>query len=270
MYAIIVSTVDAAGLTIKKQLLENFDFKKTKNTYKGNEIYNYKNFNLYTINDLQIYADYLNELKEEILIFASRHSSEKGTPSLTAHCIGNWGTEAKFGGKPRTLVPAVPSLVKNYLNGLQKHKEKNSLDYEVVAEVTHHGAFLTKPSVYIEVGSSEKQWRDEKAALAIAETIMNDTYLGKYKTAIGIGGPHYHLEFTKLMLNTDYAIGHICPKYAIENFDNEMLQKAISSSLEGVQEIVLDYKGLGTEKERIARIVEECKLPVKRLRKLLK
>ena len=129
MYAIIVSTIDIAGLTIKKQLLENFDFEKTGNTYKGNESYNYKNLNLYTINDLQIYADCLDELKEDILIFASRHSSEKGTPSLTAHCIGNWGYEAKFGGKPRTLVPAVPSLVKNYLGGLEQQKTQKNLNY---------------------------------------------------------------------------------------------------------------------------------------------
>ncbi|MFH1240121.1 MAG: D-aminoacyl-tRNA deacylase [Candidatus Diapherotrites archaeon] len=278
MYAIIVSTVDTAGLAIKKQLLGNFDFKETDKQYKNNEIYTFENFNLYTINDLQIYADYLDELGEEILIFASRHSSEKGTPSLTTHCIGNWGNTAEMGGKPRTLVPAVPSLVKNYLVGLQKQKEKNSLNYEVIAEVTHHGAFLTKPSIYIEVGSSETEWTDENAALAIAETIMHETNIletnihetkiGNYKTAIGIGGPHYHKEFTKLMLKTNYAIGHICPKYALENFDEVMLQKAIKSSLEPVQEIVLDYKGLGTEKERIMRIVEECKLPVKRIRQI--
>ena len=270
MYAIIVSTVDTVGLNVKQRLLENFDFKETEKEFDGNVIYSSEEFELITIEKLQIFADYVNEIDAEVLIFASRHSSEKGTPSLTAHCIGNWGPKAEMGGKPRTLVPAVPSLMKNYLQGLQKQKEEKKLEYDIVAEVTHHGAFLTKPSIYIEIGSSEKQWKDENAALALAETIMQNTEFGDYKTAIGIGGPHYQLEFTKLMLKTDYAIGHICPKYAVEFFDAEMLNKSISSSMEPVQEIVLDYKGLGTEKQRIKEIVESQDLPVKRIKKLLK
>lgn len=268
MKAIIVSKEDIAGLNIKKQLLGHFDFKEKKTLYKGNKVLVFRDFELYTIEDLQIYADYVDEIPAEVLIFASRHSSGKGTPSLTAHCIGNWGPEAKLGGKPKTLVPAVPSLIKNYLIGLTWQRSKKSLDYEVVVEVTHHGAFLKKPAVYIELGSSEKQWKDENAALAIAETIINNTTFGNYKTAIGIGGPHYHLEFTKLMLKTNYAIGHICPKYALEFFDEKMLQAAISSSMESVQEIVLDYKGLGEEKQRIKELLESQNLPVKRIRSI--
>lgn len=271
MYSIIVSEKDIAGMNMKNLFLQNFSFKQTEEEFDSNPIYTFKDFELLTIKEFQIYADYLNERETDFFIFASRHSSKAGTPSLTVHGIGNWG-KAEFGGKPETLVPTSAILLKNYLLSLEEKKETHSLNYEVCYEQTHHGCHLTQPAIYIELGSSEKQWREEKPALAICETIIENTSQ-KHKTpqtiAIGLGGTHYASEFTKLALRKDYAFSHMCPKYALPSFNEELLKKAINNTIESVQEFVLDYKGLGTEKERILSLLKNQPLPIKRVRNLL-
>lgn len=213
--------------------------------------------------------DSADSIKADAIIFASSHKSESGNPTLSTHCIGNW-SKAGLGGKDRTLVPTNSFLLKNYLLALQKKKEELSLPYEVSAEVTHHGPFLSKPTVFIELGSSETQWRDKNAAKAVADIILSNTSIeGNYKSAIALGGGHYCPEFTKLVLRTDFALGHICPGYALSSFDGEMLQKTIDATFPKPEAIVLDWKGLGKEKPRIKELLAQQELPVFRVRKLL-
>jgi D-aminoacyl-tRNA deacylase len=160
--------------------------------------------------------------------------------------------------------------LKNYLLALQGQKEKKNLGYEVCLEASHHGPFLQKPSVFIELGSSEKQWQDKAAARAIANVIINSTSLeGNFKSAIALGGTHYCQEFSKLVLRTDWAIGHICPEYALPSLDDQMLQMAIDCTIPRPEAIILDWKGLGKEKARVMELLGKQNLPVLRARKLL-
>jgi len=213
--------------------------------------------------------DSADSIEADALIFASSHSSSSGKPTLSTHCIGNWN-KAELGGKPRTLVPTNSFLLKNYLLALQKKKGELNLAYEVTAEVSHHGPFLSKPTVFIELGSSEKQWKDMKAAEAVADVILNSTSIeGNYKSAIALGGGHYCPEFTKVVLRTDWALGHICPGYALPFFDQEMLRQAIQATHPKPEAIILDWKGLGKEKPRIKELLEKQSLPILRARKLL-
>ena len=215
------------------------------------------------------FADAANEIEADTIIFASTHKSEAGKPSLTTHCIGNWA-KAELGGKDRALVPTNSFLLKNYLLALEKKKQSLQLPYEVSAECTHHGPSLSKQTVFIELGSSPEQWKDKKAAKAIAEVIQESTSEeGNYKSAIALGGGHYCPEFTKLVLRTEWALGHICPLYALPSFDAEMLQKAITATFPAPEAIILDWKGLKGEKQRIKELVEAQELPVIRVRKLL-
>ncbi len=46
------------------------------------------------------------------------------------------------------------------------------LDYEVSYECTHHGPSLNVPAMFVELGSSEKQWNDSRAAEAVAHAAM--------------------------------------------------------------------------------------------------
>ena len=228
-----------------------------------------ENMSLHFFEEHICFIDQADSVEADAVIFASSHKSESGKPTLSTHCIGNWG-RAELGGRDRTLVPTNSFLLKNYLLGLQGQKEKLGLDYEVSAEVTHHGPLLSKPTVFIELGSSEKQWRDKKAAGAVAEVILNRTSIeGDFKSAIGLGGNHYCPEFTKLVLRTGWAVGHICPQYALPLFDEEMLSKAVLATSPKPQAIILDWKGLGREKQRLSGILASQDLEILRVRRLL-
>ncbi len=262
-FSIIVSEQDSAGMNIANHLQKKFGFE----TGKSRE---FPDFELVFIEENQIFADSVNDCAGDVLVFASKHASKSEKPTLTVHGVGNWGEDNSHGGKKKEIVLTSANLLKNYLLELESQKTEKKLDYEVILECTHHGPFLEKPAVFIELGSCEKQWSDELAGEAIAETIVKATSLeGNYKACIGVGGQHYPREFTKLVLRTDYAFSHICPEYNLENFSGEILAKAIKSSREKIEAIVLDWKGLGKKKQNIASVLENQTLPVKRVRKIL-
>ncbi len=257
-FAIIVSKRDIAGLIIAKKL-EEIGFDKGK-------------FALHFIEEEQVFADSVNDFPEDFFVFASKHKAASGKPSLTCHPIGNWG-KAELGGKDKTLVPTSAFLLRNYLLGLQRQQKEKDLPFEVTMECTHHGPFLAKPTVFIEVGSSEAQWRNESAALAVAETISKATNLNcgsDVVPVIGLGGTHYCSEFSKLVLRKNFAFSHVCPEYALQNFDEEMLLQAVVCSVEKPKMIVLDWKGLGKEKARVMQLLSAQQLPVARVQNLLK
>jgi D-aminoacyl-tRNA deacylase len=229
-----------------------------------------KDMSLHFFDEHICFIDQADSVEADALIFASSHKSSSGKPTLSTHCIGNWG-RAELGGRDRTLVPTNSFLLKNYLLGLQSQKEKLGLAYEVSGEVTHHGPLLSKPTVFIELGSSEKQWQDRKAAEAIAEVILNRTSLeGNFRSGIALGGNHYCPEFTKLVLRTDLALGHICPQYALVHLDEEMLSKAVLATFPRPEAIILDWKGLGKEKQRVSEILAKQDLEIFRVRRLLR
>jgi len=268
---VVVSKEDIGGMNIYSRLLENFDFKGTEHSFRGNPFYESKKagLRLILIDSLHIFSEHLDELNAEFIIFASRHSSKSGKPTLSVHPVGNWG-KAELGGVSRELGLSSAALMKSYLIGLKEKQEQQNLEYEVSYEATHHGPLLKTPCCFIEIGSIEQQWRDEKAGLAVAETIMEKTTFPECKPAIGIGGLHYNPRFTKIALSTEHAFSHMCPKYNLPNFNLEMLEKAVSASLEKVEEIIVEYKGLGSEKQRILALLEQQELPVFKARELKK
>ncbi len=148
---------------------------------------------------------YCNDLEKiydpELIIFASRHSSTTGEPTLTVHVSGNFG-EAKYGGLPRTLSIAPPHHLKAALLKLFEIKDELGLEYGVSQEQTHHGPTPLCPSFFIEIGSSEKQWKNETAGLAIAQTIIHVLKVeGRdWSIAAGFGGGHYAPKFSKINL----------------------------------------------------------------------
>ncbi|MBU0662882.1 hypothetical protein KKH30_04290, partial [Candidatus Micrarchaeota archaeon] len=116
MHSIIVSGTDLAGLNIAQRLVEGYGFAAGEKEFLGKKIYKSaenKNLQLVFIDEEQIFADSLNELETDFYIFASKHRSESGKPTLTAHGIGNWGGDNSFGGKQKTLVPTSAIMLKN-------------------------------------------------------------------------------------------------------------------------------------------------------------
>jgi D-aminoacyl-tRNA deacylase len=245
-YAIIICE-DQAGQNIKS-FLHEFDVAYHEQTGKC------------------IYAENLDKnIDADLLIFATTHRSEKGVQSLTVHFPGNWKAAA-LGGKEREIGIAPASLAKALYLGL-----KQRFDGTVTVEATHHGPYLEKPSLFIEIGSSEEQWKDPVLGKIIAETLRD--VVGKEQvceTVVALGGGHYPQEINKILERTRYAVGHMCPKYALADLDKTMLQQAWERNLEKPLFFVLDWKGMGTEKERILALLDELGYPHKKTRDLLK
>jgi len=268
-YAIIVSEGCPAGMNVKECLLEMYKFKE-ESAFEHHPLYTHKLANLYSIDKLHIYAENIDKtIPEDILIFATTHSSKEKVPSLSCHVPGNWG-KAELGGKDNQLCIAPALLLKKAYLELKNH---HLPDHQVTLEVTHHGPYLEKPVMFIEIGSSKEHWGDRKAGEIIAHTIMklvdgND--LQNQKVAVGIGGTHYCYNFNKVVERTDIAIGHVCPKHSLEDFSEEMLKQAISQTKEVVDLILIDWKGLGGEKEKIKSIVEKFDIETKKINQILK
>lgn len=256
--AIICSKKDLAGMNIRNHLLE-MGFSKS-GIFKGTDIFSKGHFDLYTVEEDSIYCENIDkEIEADIFIFATKHRSSSGTKSLTVHVQGNWGN-AEFGGEAGKIAIAAAPLIKSGLKLLSK--ESNG--YEVTQEVTHHGPFLNKPSMFIEIGSSEKEWEDEKAGAIIANAILN-LEAEDCIPAVGIGGLHYASNFIDIQLNTNFAIGHICPKYALEELTSEKLQLAIERTWPKKAElIIVDWKGLGGHKAKVKELLENAQVPWKK------
>ena len=227
---IIFSNKDKAGTNITDVLLEEYNLKALE---YDKEI---------------LYMDDSIDLPDTSLcIVASRHKSESGTPSLTAHSPGNYGN-AQAGGKNKELGYAPAYYLRKAAILLQKNKIPG---YESCLEATHHGPTgFTFPMMFVEVGSSVKEWNDHSACNAAAGIIADlmSSEPDKARVAIGFGGGHYCRKFSHV---TDYAIGHICPKYNLCNLDLEIVSQMIEKTVPKPQYALVEKKGLGAEKEKI-------------------
>lgn len=209
----------------------------------------------------------------DFLVFASTHRSEKGAPSLCLHAPGNW-RNADLGGHPGKICKTSAFVLKYLFKELNKNYEQNksklNQEYQVTLEITHHGPLIEIPCCFIELGSQEKQWQDKEAAKIIAKTILSlqdypNTHIDNWQAVIGIGGPHYAPNFNKIQLNSQYAISHIIPEYALPLTEN-MLKEAEEKTLEQIKEVLIDWKGCGNSESRqnIINIIEKYGLKYKR------
>ena len=237
-YLIVASKKDKAGINITTALSQ------------------YGTYNFYLVDSEIIYNENLDMdkiNKYDFIIFASKHKSEKKQRSLSIHAPGNWNN-ADFGGEPGKVCKTSAQWQKQFFEILQKNvKEYELHDYNITLECTHHGPLIQKPCVFVEIGSTDMEWNDRRAAFAIAKTIQET--IEQYKenpyreNAIGIGGPHYCPNFNKVQLESNVAISHVIPEYALP-LTEEMLKQAITQTEEEVDFAVLDWKGLGTSEQR--------------------
>jgi len=207
--------------------------------------------------DSALYLEGL-ETSPSLAIVASRHSSKSGTPTLTCHSTGNFGP-AEAGGNQKELGIAPALYLREALMNL---KQNPPAGYEVSFEVTHHGpSSLLFPIMFVEVGSTEKEWKDMTACTFVAQVIekLLNSPPAETPVAIGFGGGHYCRKFSKV---SDFALGHICPKYSLPHLDAEMLQQMITRTAPEPKAALVEKKGLGPDKRRVLELLEETKLEV--------
>ncbi len=256
--AVISSKKDPAGMNIANSLRLLYLFKATNYKFEKEPIYELESTEtkLYITETDSIHCENIDKkIEADLFIFATKHQSQAKIPSLSAHAPGNWG-KAEFGGKDRQLCIAPANYLKE---AIIKLEELNNLGFEVVQECTHHGPYLEKPVMFIEIGSSEEQWSNKEAGKIIAEVIYHlvTAEIPDYKTAFGIGGQHTTTNFKKIVLKTDIALGHACPKYNLENLDEEMLEQALTKSTSSANIVILDWKGLKENKQKIVDMLKK-------------
>jgi D-aminoacyl-tRNA deacylase len=273
MILVVASGKDVAGVNIAEQILSHYTFEKTTKSFQENPVYtakvNGREVKLITLTEESVYAQYLtNFFTPELIVFISRHSSKSRTPTLSVHTPGNLG-EAKLGGLPRKVSFSPANAMRDALRAMMRLKKEMNLDYEVSYECTHHGPSLDVPAMFTELGSSLRQWRDSKAAEAVAHATIEA--VSKFRqlhtpVVLGIGGPHYNEKFSQMALRDEIAFGHMIPKYAISGVDAAILKQCVERTFEEVELAVLDWKGIkGEHKPKLVAMLNGIGLPMKKV-----
>jgi D-aminoacyl-tRNA deacylase len=270
MILIVASNKDVASQNIAGRILDHYPFEKTTTEFQHNRIYELslkgEKIKLATLNEESVYAQNLvsSFVDVELVVFVSRHSSLTGTPTLSVHTPGNLGG-AELGGLARSVSVSPANAMRDALKAMMRLKNEMQLNYEVSYESTHHGPSLDVPTMFTELGSTPEQWKDKRAAEAIAHATMEAvSNFGSFpaKAVLGIGGPHYHSKFTRIALEKETAFGHMIPKHAVPSVDLEIMRQCLRRTLEKVEAVILDWKGIkGEHKPKVTETLRKLGVP---------
>ena len=258
---LVASKHDTASITMANYLMNNRGFFYTEENASCLQSKMYKNIRLYISNRSSLHLEDLDDIYPDstAFVFLSKHVSQSNIPALTCHSTGNYTNDISYGGNPRELAISYPYLQKHYLIEITKAKPTIQ-DYDIIIEATHHGpTSLKKPVMFVEIGSNERQWIDSNAASVTCNCLLNAIgHSGRCKkVGICLGGTHYPTKFNKLLLESDFGLAAIAAKHNLESVDKYMLDQMISKSIEKVTHIIVDWKGLGKEKNRIMGLIQD-------------
>ena len=233
---------------------------------KEGDIFYGKNYDLLIIPTPAIKADWLEEKYHyDGFVFLSKHAAESGVLALTCHSTGNFA-EAKFGGNYKQMAIPHPDFQKKYLQKLWENRS-NFSDFQITIEATHHGpTALNKPTIFVEIGTTENQWTDESLCNSVASIVdqVISEPIPSYPMALCFGGTHYPEKFTKQLLEGKYALGTVMPKHALDNIDENLFSHIIERN-KNATAALLDWGGLGPNKKKLLDLLEKTDLEVIKL-----
>ncbi|WP_227131651.1 D-aminoacyl-tRNA deacylase [Halorubellus salinus] len=240
MIGIVVSRADEASTHVAEHLLDLVDWRESLDDSRsdaagGGTVYRHGPFELREFDALHLELDGVADAFSEVpalVAFASRHSGETG-PLLTAHFTGNFGP-AEFGGAANAVAEAAPGAQAALLESFEAYAPEG---YEVGMECTHHGPTAVGcPSLFVELGSGETEWRDAAGAAAVARAILDLTafdadgsepssgeraadgersVMGD-RTVVGFGGGHYVPRFERVVRDTAWTVGHVAADWGLD------------------------------------------------------
>jgi D-aminoacyl-tRNA deacylase len=233
--ALVSSRLDKAGENIRQHLMQLLDADGT-GWPEG------RTYEFIETDGRLIHAEGIDKkTNADLVIFISRHSSVNPVPVLTVHMTGNF-REAELGGTARTLAPAATAMMQATLRELKKHCPGG---YRVSYEVTHHGPTgLDLPSFFVEIGSTEKEWTDPAAGLAVAQSVLSAVSQDPIPL-IGFGGTHYAARETEIALTSRGAFGHIAHTREVATLTETMIKAMMEKS--GAVAAYIDRKALNRE-----------------------
>jgi len=231
---IVVSRADEASTHVAEHLRDLAAWTETTDGSRpdadgGGAVYRHGAFELREFDDRHLALDGAAaafSTTPDLLAFASRHSGETG-PLLTAHFTGNFGP-AEYGGDDDALATAAPGAQAALVASFAEYAPEG---YEVGMECTHHGpSEVGCPSLFVELGSGEAEWRDPDGARAVAEGILDlaalvddggaeaDEAAGVMgeRTVVGFGGGHYVPRFERVVRETPWTVGHVAADWGLD------------------------------------------------------
>ncbi|XP_057531148.1 D-aminoacyl-tRNA deacylase [Amaranthus tricolor] len=200
------------------------------------------------------------------VIFLSKHTAATNRPALTIHPIGvphlKEGDILPHGGRAGWVAPPNPRMGP-WIRLLSEISQSHNLipEFEITMEATHHGPVTSKPTMFLEIGSTLEYWKREDAAQVIALLVWEGLGLGggaavgqwdrnceKNKVLLGLGGGHYVPHHMKIIRKDNVWVGHLLSGYSLPMDDPG-------------QSKVEDAKGIGgTWKEAIRVAFEATKI----------
>ncbi|KAG8087147.1 hypothetical protein GUJ93_ZPchr0010g8262 [Zizania palustris] len=141
------------------------------------------------------------------VVLLSRHTAVSNRPALTVHPIGvphlREGDVPPQGGRPGWAALPNPRIGP-WLRLLRRIAADRGLvpEFEITLEGTHHGPVTNRPTLFVEIGSTEEYWGRQDAAETVALLLWKGLGLGEEasvgnwhgngeKVLLGIGGGHY-------------------------------------------------------------------------------
>ncbi|XP_022132337.1 D-aminoacyl-tRNA deacylase isoform X2 [Momordica charantia] len=173
------------------------------------------------------------EVVDEVIFF-SRHTAVSNRPALTVHPIGvphlRDGEVPLQGGKPGWAAPPSPRIGP-WLRLLKSIAQSHNLvpEFEITLEGTHHGPVTNKPTMFLEIGSTDEYWRRQDAAHVVALLVWEGLAIGggndvgnwkrehnkNNKVLLGIGGGHYAPRHMDIVLKDGVWVSHLLSGYSL-------------------------------------------------------
>jgi len=278
MVLLLASSKDPAAVNIQTYLQNTYDFHESSVNCTVGSLLECRGVLLLEI-DEEILTTDLNhvevEINSDLILVLSCHRAESGAPALLAHPQGNWIKNAPMGGQPETLSMTSATALKLSVTALREQKIRLGLqDYLCGLEVTHHGPTTETPMIFVEIGSTEREWQKPKPAEAVGEAVMYvaRNWAPTSPAVIGVGGTHYAPRFNELIHRTELAVGHIIPKYNLDTVDLfKMLQQAALKTFEKVEICAYDHGGTKSiQRQRAREAAKNMDLEFMRIRDLLR
>ena len=237
---LLASSEDPASLNLYHAILDNSIWHKGTEMAHGIVHEHFSNkAHLLMINDIHhIFADGIDVIHEEVknvqvdeVLVLSKHASKSKIPALAIHFIGLPGQKplgeiGQYGGHKGHVVPPSPRFGTLFRTLCDISSEKGlDSEFDITIESTHHGPSLTKPTAYLEIGSTHSQWIRKDAANVWALTISRclglegqeplGVWEGNGSVMLGLGGGHYAPRHQSIISQTEIWVGHILANYSI-------------------------------------------------------
>ena len=272
MIVVAASKDDVASSNIASNLISTYHFEETAEKLDGAPIYQVNlegnEIRLVTVEgELVHLQDFPMFSSAELVVFVSRHESKNGVPILSVHVPGNL-CHADFGGVSSKVSIAPANAMRAALIEMERQRTRLGLkEFRVYYEGTHHGPSLDVPALFVEIGSTEKEWAISRAGEAVAHAAMAAIVnRERVEAAVGIGGSHCNSRLTSHSLRSPVAFGHIIPSYAFEGLTPEIVTQCVERTLEENPTLILDWKGIdGRQRDGLMRVLNQLRFPVRRL-----